>query len=505
MTINARMNLADRVDAGLIEPPADWGIYPAPTQPMAVARHLVRDLYTNPENLPLLAYWKGQLWHYAGAEWHAPKDAIESKGDIWEHLEKQAYPAGTDGEIKPWAPTTRRVSDILEPLKILTMQDYDATPPYATGAGTPAGNIISMANGLFNLDTRKLTDHTPAIFNTWSLPFNYDPNAKCPRWAKFLDEVFEHDPEGAHLLREFMGYLLSGRTDLQKSLMLIGASGAGKGVIATVIRALMGDGNTATITLDGIARNDSMLSGCIGKPLAVMEDARDTEHAGKRAVERLLSLIADDPMGIDRKYKDPWFGRLGTRLLFVSNELPRFKDSSGAILRRFSIIRLEKSFTNNPDPDLADKLLAELPGIFVWALEGLDQLDKQNGRFTNPSGARGLVDTLADLARPLDEFIDWADENDKLIITGDKNDAADAKEVNRIYRQWCDSQGRARMNSVTLANTITAAYPTVEHIMPKEKTTRADGTSKIKRWREYRGIKLIDTDSTDSWIIAGTS
>lgn len=504
MTSNARMNLADRVDARLIEPPADWGVYPAPTQPMAVARHLVRDLYTNPENLPLLAYWKGQLWHYAGAEWHAPKDAIESKGDIWEHLEKQAYPAGTDGEVKPWAPTPRRVSDILEPLKILTMQDYDATPPYATGTGTPAGNIISMANGLFNLDTRKLADHTPAIFNTWSLPFNYDPNAKCPRWAQFLDEVFEHDPEGADLLREFMGYLLSGRTDLQKSLMLIGASGAGKGVIATVIRALMGDGNTATITLDGLARNDSMLSGCIGKPLAVMEDARDTEHAGKRAVERLLSLIADDPMGIDPKYKDPWFGRLGTRLLFVSNELPRFKDASGAILRRFEIIRLEKSFTNNPDPNLAEKLLAELPGIFVWALEGLDQLDKQNGRFTTPSGAQGLVDTMNDLARPLDEFIDWAQEEQRFIVTGARTDYIEAKDLNHIYRQWCDSQGRARMNAATLANELPAAYPQVQHLNTRLSTSGEYDPNSPKR-RLYTGIKLIDTDTTDSWIIAGTS
>lgn len=503
MTTNARMNLTARVAAGLIEPPSDWGIYPAPSQPMAVARHLVRDLYTNPENLPLLAYWKGQLWHYAGAEWCAPKDAIESKGDIWGHLEKQAYPVGSDGEVKPWAPTTRRVSDIMEPLKILTMQDYDATPPYATGTGTPAGNIISMANGLFNLDTRKLTDHTPAIFNTWSLPFNYDPNAKCPRWTKFLDEIFEHDPEGAHLLREFMGYLLSGRTDLQKALMLIGASGAGKGVIATVIRALMGDGNTATITLDGIARNDAMLSGCIGKPLAVMEDARDTEHAGKRAVERLLSLIADDPMGIDRKYKDPWFGRLGTRLLFVSNELPRFKDASGAILRRFAIIRLEKSFTNNPDPNLADKLLAELPGIFVWALEGLDALNKQNGRFTQPAGAQGLVDTMTDLTRPLDEFIDWAQDEQRFIVTGNKTDVANATDVNRIYRQWCDSQGRARMNAATLANELPAAYPQVQHLNTRLNTAGEYDPNSPKR-RLYTGIKLIDTGTADNWIITGT-
>ncbi|MGJ4070753.1 DNA primase family protein [Corynebacterium macclintockiae] len=503
-TTTALMPLADRIDAGLVDQPDKWGIYPPPTQPMAVARHLIRDLYTSPDGLPLLTYWQGQLWHYQGTQWNAPRDAIETRGAIWEHLEKQTYPNGSDGELKPWAPTTRRVADVMEPLKIQTLLSGDATPPCLNPNGSPAGTVISMANGLFNLETRQLIDHTPSIFNTWSLPFDYAPNARCPRWHRFLNEVFEHDPDGAHLLREFMGYLISGRTDLQKALMLIGASGAGKGVIATVIRALIGDGNTATITLDGIARGDAMLSGCIGKPLAVMEDARDTERAGTRAVERLLSLIADDPMGIDRKYKDPWFGRLGTRLMLVSNELPRFKDASGAILRRFAIIRLEKSFTDNPDPHLADKLLAELPGIFVWALTGLDQLTAQHGKFTQPASAQGLVDTMADLTRPLDEFIDWATDEGHLTITGKRTDVMSAKALNAIYRQWCDQEGRARMSTSTLANELPAAYPHVQHL-----NTRLDNTGKFDqnapKRRLYTGIRPLNLSThTTPWLVSGT-
>jgi putative DNA primase/helicase len=47
------------------------------------------------------------------------------------------------------------------------------------------------------------------------------------------------------------------------------------------------------------------------------------------AVERLLSISGEDTITIDRKYRDPWTGRLPARFMILTNELPRFSDSSG--------------------------------------------------------------------------------------------------------------------------------------------------------------------------------
>ena len=504
MTMAAHhLNLAKRIELGLAAEPDDWGIFPPPNQPMATARALFDDLYTAANGAPLLAWWRGQFWHYRGTHWVAPMDIEATTGPIWEHLEKQVFLNGKDDngddKLVQWTPTPKRVSDVLTPLKIVALQKGENTPPFSTTGGDTPENIVSMANGLFDINNRKLKPHTPDHFTTWSLDFDYDPEAQCPKWKAFLADVFEHDADGAELLREFMGYLISGRTNLQKALMLIGATGAGKGVIATVIRALMGANNVATLTLDGIARNDAILAGCIGKPLGVMEDARDAHNAGKRAVERLLSLIADDPIGLDRKYKDAWFGPLGMRLLFVSNELPRFSDASGAILRRFEILRLEKSFVGREDPNLAKKLLTELPGIFVWSLEGLDQLDKNKGKFTRPKSAETLQETMRDLTRPLDEFFDWAEDNDKLEITGNPTDVMPAKDLNQVYRVWCDLEGRSRMNSETLAQKITAAYSNVQHRNSKL-DDNGQWAADLPKRRVYIGVKPINTNN---WSIAG--
>ena len=100
-------------------------------------------------------------------------------------------------------------------------------------------------------------------------------------------------------------------------------------------------------------------------------------------MERLLSITGEDMLTVDRKFRDRGTGKLPTRFVVLSNELPRFHDSSGAIANRLLILQMTESFLGREDRTLDDRLRAELPGILAWALEGLDRL-LRNGRFTVP-------------------------------------------------------------------------------------------------------------------------
>ena len=71
------------------------------------------------------------------------------------------------------------------------------------------------------------------------------------------------------------------------------------------------------------------LSPLLGKPLAIISDARLGDTPTHTVVERLLSITGEDMLTVDRKFRDPWSGKLPTRFVVLSNELPRFKDSSG--------------------------------------------------------------------------------------------------------------------------------------------------------------------------------
>ena len=67
------------------------------------------------------------------------------------------------------------------------------------------------------------------------------PDAPRPeRWISFLTELWPNDPEQIAALQEWFGYVVSGRLDLHKILLLVGPTRGGKGAIARVLAALIG-------------------------------------------------------------------------------------------------------------------------------------------------------------------------------------------------------------------------------------------------------------------------
>jgi putative DNA primase/helicase len=99
-----------------------------------------------------------------------------------------------------------------------------------------------------------------------------------------------------------------------------------------VLRELVGADNTIGPTLDSLRTNFG-IAPLIGKRVAIISDAR----LGKRAdhgviAERLLLITGEDAITVDRKYLSAWTGRLQTRFVILSNELPQVEDASGALL-----------------------------------------------------------------------------------------------------------------------------------------------------------------------------
>ncbi len=237
-----------------------------------------------------------------------------------------------------------------------------------------------------------------------SVPFTYQTDAAEPtEWLDFLASVWPDDPDSVALLQEYVGYVLSGRTDMQKMLLLIGPTRSGKGTIARMLTELIGRGHVAGPTLASLGTNFG-LSPLIGKPLAIISDARLGDTPSHTVVERLLSITGEDMLTVDRKFREPWSGKLPARFVILSNELPKFKDSSGAIANRLLILQMTESFLGREDRTLDERLRAELPGILTWALEGLDRLVR-NGRFTVPGSSEDAAHLMMDLASPVSAFV----------------------------------------------------------------------------------------------------
>jgi putative DNA primase/helicase len=256
--------------------------------------------------------------------------------------------------------------------------------------------------------------------------------------------------------------------------LAVGPRRSGKGTIARVLTSVVGRDNTVAPTLAALGMNFG-IAPLIGKRVAIISDARLGGRADQPAIaERLLSITGEDAITIDRKYRDAWTGRLLTRFLILSNELPRLADVSGALAGRFVVLMLTRSFFGHEDHKLTNRLLTELPSILNWAITGWRRL-AERGHFVTPSSSADAVRELEALGSPIRAFL-----SELCVIS-----PGCTVEIAKLFEEWCawcKQQGRDHPGTAqTFGRDLRAVVPGI-------KTTQPRGGE--GRLRLYEGIGL---------------
>jgi len=93
--------------------------------------------------------------------------------------------------------------------------------------GGPAG-LIAAQNCVIDLDDKRRRDHDPQYRFLSRLGCEFDPNAGCPRFRAFLNEVVPSDTERKKL-QEYAGYcLMHWALPYHKALFLVGPTASGR-------------------------------------------------------------------------------------------------------------------------------------------------------------------------------------------------------------------------------------------------------------------------------------
>ncbi|OKI14369.1 hypothetical protein A6A07_13930 [Streptomyces sp. CB03911] len=421
---------------------------------MAVARKLAANWQYY--DLLTLRSWQGTWMRWVGPHWIEIDDAA-MRADLYPRLEHARF-ASTDRDGKPkmvlWAPTRSKVANVMEAAAAITHLPSDVEIPswLAAPGDEPDIQVVACRNGLLDIHRRTLQPLTPAYFNRVSVPFDYDADAPTPaRWLGFLNTLWPDDPEAIAALQEFFGYVISGRRDLHKILLIIGPPRSGKGTIARILTDLIGKANMAGPTMSSLTTNFG-LSDIIGKSLAIVADGRLPRQGAETVVERLLLISGDDTITVDRKHRDPWSGHIPARFLILSNELPAFADASGAIASRLIILTMTNSFLGQEDTTLDRDLKRELAGIFNWALKGLTRLSER-GKFLEPKSSAEAVAMLAASVSPTKAFL-----QERCTVGLDEQVSTDL--LYDAWKDWCDLSGRDHKGTKeTFGRNLLAAIP----------------------------------------------
>jgi P4 family phage/plasmid primase-like protien len=420
-----------------------------------------------------LRSWQGSCYRWDAAHWREMEDP-DMRAVLYDFLDR-------DGGLD-YRPSQSKVSNLFDAVKHAAGVHLDSalTPPcWIFGEPTAAPtDLVACANGLLHLPTRTMLPATPRFFNLNAVPYEYDPHAAPPtQWLQFLNTVWPDDPEAIAALQELFGYMLTPNTSQQKIFLIVGPKRSGKGTIARVLTEMLGADNVTGPTLASMGGPFGLQS-LIGSLAAIVSDARLGGKTDSALVaENLLRISGEDRIEVARKNLPSRTLRLGTRFVLLTNELPRINDASGAMASRFVILTMTQSFFGREDPGLTARLLRELPGVLLWAVEGWHRLQAR-GHFIEPKSSAGAAQELADLGSPIGAFV--RDECQCSPVA-----EVEVGELFSKWRDWCVRQGMTHAGTVqTFGRDLRAAFPSIVQAQP-----RIDGA----RLRVYRGIKLRGT------------
>jgi len=491
--------LAERLLATATAPdasPGDRGISPPisqlisphhrPDDPQLIAQCYLRD-QSQGWPVSLIRFWRSDFYRWTGSHYYRiDRDDIKAEVTNWIQREFEILAKltvhGDQGEAKK-APrvTARLVADVLNSLAgYCLVPASTAAPAWLDGVVGPTPmSLLSLQNGILNIESGELLQATPSYFSLSACPYAYDPTVSEPtQWLAFLQSLWPDDPEAITSLQEWFGYLLSQDTSRHKILFLIGPKRSGKGTICRILEQMIGERNVAHPTLSSLAENFT-LSSLLEKSVAIISDARlDQRHNVDVIAERLLSISGEDALTVDRKYRDAITVRFTTRIVIASNEIPRLADSSAALAYRFHIITISQSFYGREDRELPAKLARELPGILNWSLAGLRRLRSQRGFTVQPSGME-VHQRITEYLSPISAFVEEC-----CVIQHDAEVLLNA--LYEAWRSWCYIQGYDQPGSLPSFSRRLHSYVHSLKIIRSRQTSI--------RQRVYRGIRLKGAD-----------
>jgi putative DNA primase/helicase len=426
--------------------------------------------------------------------YYAPRTDEEIEAKVVKFLYDDVYLLKPTAKVPVAVPVKRsHIDETMRALRNRTHIKNNVEPPYWLGQAAPADltNVITSRNGILLPGSRTFLDPSPAWFTLNALNVIYDPAATCPLWDKFLLDLWPKDSQSRNTLQEIFGYLLTNDMSQEKIFMLIGLMRSGKGTIATILRALLGDPATASLNLSTLTEGFER-EVLIGKSLAMVGDARlgaRTDTA--KLLDFILSVSGRDRPGIPRKYKSAYTGPLNVRFLICSNETPRFPDPAAAA--RAIVLKTTVSFLGREDRTLKNKLLTELSGILNWSLDGWERL-QERGHFIQPESALDEIDTLMHGGGTVARFVERECQIDGHDVLDHEKARTLKQDLYGTYHQWCEDQKEDRSLSYDVFfQRLKDAYPVVRDFRPDK---RAGETG--KRPRYVKGIRLLTTEEKET-------
>lgn len=272
-------------------------------------------------------------------------------------------------------------------------------------------NFIAFKNGIYDLETNDLIDFDPEIIITNKINWDYNPKAKSSIIDKTLDKLSCNDKNIRMLLEETIGYTFYRRSELRKSIILVGDKHNGKSTFLDMFLTILGEDNTASLDLAELGNRFKTAE--LFNKLANIGDDIEDEFVPKPGMFK--KLASGDRVNAEKKGKDPFNFNNFAKLMFSANDIPRIKDKTGAVLDRLVIVPFNANITPDDkdfDPYIKYKLREKsaIEYLILLGLEGLKRVLDQK-HFTESEQVQKQLEEYAKNNNPVMLFFDKKDRD----------------------------------------------------------------------------------------------
>ncbi|MBA3920245.1 MAG: heavy metal transporter [Nostocaceae cyanobacterium] len=304
---------------------------------------------------------EGRLYRWVGNHYKYTPDSIElPRITKYCNTFSKEKKVGKDTFITYPHALPGRVRQVLDWVKLSTMID----PQLLNPPGVNCINGIVRIEWLKGFPVRRLDPHTPDDYFIYEPLIKYDPDADptdCDRLLLCLDPAQQQV-----LLRNISASLdienvrrLKGREI--RAILAAGLGSNGKDSLREVVSTIFGHKGITSLTLGDFADYDNgrKFSLAALKFSLLNWSSENPKTTQIDQIQCLKAFVTGNTLYSERKGVDPEPFNPKAIAIFNINETPSMLGAIQAALDRLAVVRFDKTFKNNPDPNNPNELQAD--------------------------------------------------------------------------------------------------------------------------------------------------
>src|SRR5690606_27615648 len=174
---------------------------------------------------------------------------------------------------------------------------------------------IAFENGIYNLQTKEMTDFDKKYIITNKIRTNYNPEAYSEIMDNTLDKICCYDKELRNLIEEMIGYCLFRRNSFEKAFILTGNGANGKSTLLEIIERMIGEENISSVALEELDERFKTYQ-LEGKLVNIGDDISNNYIEDNSTFKKLST---GQKVNVERKGKDPYDLENYSKLIFSAN------------------------------------------------------------------------------------------------------------------------------------------------------------------------------------------